>query len=312
MDPCLLLMLTLCWSTCSAVLPSHCCVYIHLHVSVAFEAGETSHCGNDTWVKSVDSLDLLLLLLFCICLPSGLWWSFIHDSKMYLIYNISYHIISMACEKTSSQHLFNCTHWVYFHTLFKTKVIIGIWTHFTSSHFQSNLNISFCFTLPLSRPEGQLCLFHYPPCLTITLPPPLPSAPSAPPQEVRLFSLSSTSIKVSWVAPPTDSRHGDIVSYSLAYQAPTGEDTERHQVSGISADFTSYVLEDLEKWVEYLVWVRAHTDVGPGPESPAARIRTKEDGMFMMSLGSGNSNPPTLTLLLSFSSSSFRCCCIVV
>ncbi|KAM9357594.1 protein tyrosine phosphatase receptor type Fa [Symphorus nematophorus] len=103
------------------------------------------------------------------------------------------------------------------------------------------------------------------------------STPSAPPQEVRLLSLSSTSIKVSWVAPPTDSRHGEIVRYSLAYQAVTGEDLERHQVSGIAADVTSYVLEDLEKWTEYLVWVRAHTDVGPGPESPAARARTKED-----------------------------------
>ncbi|XP_039985705.1 protein tyrosine phosphatase receptor type Fa isoform X4 [Xiphias gladius] len=103
------------------------------------------------------------------------------------------------------------------------------------------------------------------------------STPSAPPQEVHLLSLSSTGIKVSWVAPPTDSCHGEIVRYSLAYQALTGEDMERHQVSGIGADVTSYVLEDLEKWTEYMVWVRAHTDVGPGPESPAARIRTKED-----------------------------------
>lgn len=123
-------------------------------------------------------------------------------------------------------------------------------------------------------------VFHYPPCLTIALPPPLPSAPSAPPQEVHLLSLSSTTIKVSWVAPPTDSHHGEIVHYSLAYQALTGEDMERHQVSGIGADVTSYVLEDLEKWTEYLVWVRAHTDIGPGPESPAARIKTKEDGML--------------------------------
>ncbi|XP_075935408.1 protein tyrosine phosphatase receptor type Fa isoform X3 [Anarhichas minor] len=103
------------------------------------------------------------------------------------------------------------------------------------------------------------------------------STPSAPPQEVRLLSLSSTSIKVSWVAPPTDSRHGEIARYSLAYQALTGEDVERHQVSGIGADVTSYVLEDLQKWTEYLVWLRAHTDVGPGPESSAACSRTKED-----------------------------------
>ncbi|KAM9831674.1 protein tyrosine phosphatase receptor type Fa [Neosynchiropus ocellatus] len=103
------------------------------------------------------------------------------------------------------------------------------------------------------------------------------STPSAPPQEVRLLSLSSTSIKVSWVAPPINNQHGEIVHYSIAYQALTGEDVKRHRVSGIDADVSSYVLEDLEKWTEYLVWVRAHTNVGPGPESPTARIRTQED-----------------------------------
>ncbi|XP_038572803.1 protein tyrosine phosphatase receptor type Fa isoform X8 [Micropterus salmoides] len=103
------------------------------------------------------------------------------------------------------------------------------------------------------------------------------STPSAPPQEVHLLSLSSTSIKVSWVALPKDSHHGEIVRYSLAYQALTGDNVECHQVTGIGADVTSYVLEELEKWTEYLVWVRAHTDVGPSPESLTARIRTKED-----------------------------------
>ncbi|XP_075878029.1 receptor-type tyrosine-protein phosphatase F-like isoform X2 [Nelusetta ayraudi] len=103
------------------------------------------------------------------------------------------------------------------------------------------------------------------------------STPSAPPQEVHLVSLTSTSLQVSWVAPPADSRHGAIVQYTLSYQALAGEDTERHQVPHIGADATSYVLEGLEKWTEYQVWVRAHTDVGPGPESDPVRIRTKED-----------------------------------
>lgn len=104
------------------------------------------------------------------------------------------------------------------------------------------------------------------------------TAPSAPPQEVHLVSLSSTSLKVSWVAPPAASRHGAIVRYTVSYQALAGEDTERHEVTGIGADATSCVLEGLEKWTEYQVWVRAHTDVGPGPESAPVRMRTKEDG----------------------------------
>ncbi|KAJ8357495.1 hypothetical protein SKAU_G00202890 [Synaphobranchus kaupii] len=103
------------------------------------------------------------------------------------------------------------------------------------------------------------------------------STPSAPPQDVHLVSLSSTSIKVSWVAPPAASRHGAIAQYTVAYQAAGEENGERHEVTGIGADASGYVLEGLEKWTEYLVWVRAHTDVGPGPESPAARARTNED-----------------------------------
>ncbi|TRZ02636.1 hypothetical protein DNTS_000622 [Danionella cerebrum] len=103
------------------------------------------------------------------------------------------------------------------------------------------------------------------------------STPSAPPQEVRLISLSSTSIQVSWTAPPFASRHGNIVSYSLAYQAESGDDQERHEVQNISSQTYRYILEDLEKWTQYLVWVKAHTDVGPGPESSSMRIRTKED-----------------------------------
>lgn len=80
------------------------------------------------------------------------------------------------------------------------------------------------------------------------------------------------------MAPPAASRHGEIVRYTVSYQALAGEDTERHEVAGIGADATGCVLKDLEKWTEYQVWVRAHTDVGPGPESAAVRMRTKEDG----------------------------------
>lgn len=110
--------------------------------------------------------------------------------------------------------------------------------------------------------------------------PSFPTAPSAPPQEVHLLSLSSTSLKVSWVPPPAASRHGAIVRYTVSYQALAGEDTERHEKQDIGADATSCVLEGLEKWTEYQVWVRAHTDVGPGPESAPVRMRTKEDGRW--------------------------------
>ena len=111
---------------------------------------------------------------------------------------------------------------------------------------------------------------------------PPPTAPSAPPQDVHLVSLSSTSLKVSWVAPPAASRHGAIVRYTVSYQAMAGEDTERHEVPDIGADASSLLLEGLEKWTEYQVWVRAHTDVGPGPESAPVRMKTREDGRWRL------------------------------
>ncbi|XP_061538925.1 protein tyrosine phosphatase receptor type Fa isoform X1 [Phycodurus eques] len=105
------------------------------------------------------------------------------------------------------------------------------------------------------------------------------STPSVPPRDVRLLSLSSTSIQVSWEPPASAAgpRDAAVAGYCLAYRALGGEDAQRHQVTAIGADVHSFVLEGLEKWTEYSVWVRALTDVGPGPESPPARVRTQED-----------------------------------
>ncbi|KAK9404352.1 receptor-type tyrosine-protein phosphatase F [Crotalus adamanteus] len=103
------------------------------------------------------------------------------------------------------------------------------------------------------------------------------STPSAPPQEVACVSISSTTIRVSWVPPPAQSRNGVITQYSIAYQAVEGEDSTKHVVEGIGHEHSSWEISNLEKWREYKVWVRAHTDVGPGPESIPVSVRTDED-----------------------------------
>ncbi|XP_053928535.1 receptor-type tyrosine-protein phosphatase F isoform X11 [Cuculus canorus] len=103
------------------------------------------------------------------------------------------------------------------------------------------------------------------------------STPSAPPQEVECISTSSTTIRVSWVPPPAQSRNGVITQYSIAYQAVEGDDNTKHVVDGIGREHSSWEIKDLEKWTEYKVWVRAHTDVGPGPESIPVHVRTDED-----------------------------------
>ncbi|KAF3819924.1 hypothetical protein GH733_015433 [Mirounga leonina] len=103
------------------------------------------------------------------------------------------------------------------------------------------------------------------------------STPSAPPQKVTCVSTGSTTVRVSWVPPPAASRNGVITQYSVAYEAVDGEDRGRHVVESIGREHSSWDLVGLEKWTEYRVWVRAHTDVGPGPESSPVLVRTDED-----------------------------------
>lgn len=118
-------------------------------------------------------------------------------------------------------------------------------------------------------------------------------APSAPPQKVTCESTGSTTVRVSWVPPPADSRNGIITQYSLAYEAVDGEDRGRHVVDGISREHSSWDLVGLEKWTEYRVWVRAHTDVGPGPESSPVLVRTDEDGRQPCQVGLGKGDAPS-------------------
>nr|XP_023665142.1 receptor-type tyrosine-protein phosphatase delta isoform X7 [Paramormyrops kingsleyae] len=101
--------------------------------------------------------------------------------------------------------------------------------------------------------------------------------PSAPPQDVKCSSPSSTSILVSWRPPPVALQNGIITKYSIKYAAVEGEDTSTRQISDVPPESSQYLLENLEKWTEYRVTVSAHTDVGPGPESLPQLTRTDED-----------------------------------
>uniref|UniRef100_A0A672MD25 Receptor-type tyrosine-protein phosphatase S n=1 Tax=Sinocyclocheilus grahami TaxID=75366 RepID=A0A672MD25_SINGR len=101
--------------------------------------------------------------------------------------------------------------------------------------------------------------------------------PSAPPQEVKCTSPSSTSILVSWKPPPVELQNGIMTRYTVQYAATEGDDTSLHQVLDIPPEKYHYLLENLEKWTEYRVTVSAHTEAGEGPESLPQLIRTEED-----------------------------------
>ncbi|KAG8455154.1 hypothetical protein GDO86_001382 [Hymenochirus boettgeri] len=103
------------------------------------------------------------------------------------------------------------------------------------------------------------------------------SKPSAPPQDIRCNSQSSTSILVSWLPPPVEKRNGIITAYSIKYIGVDADDNKPHEVIGITSEKKQYLLENLEKWTQYRISMIAYTDVGPGPESSPILIRTDED-----------------------------------
>lgn len=131
--------------------------------------------------------------------------------------------------------------------------------------------------------------------------------PSGPPQEVKCYSSSSTSILVRWRPPPIESQNGIITQYTIHYAATEGEDTGTQQIHGISSQSSQYLLENLDKWTEYRVTVMAHTDVGAGPESLPQLIRTEEDGMCLLKpqLQMNFTLPPLNIQILTTATSSF-------
>uniref|UniRef100_A0A3B3VH24 Fibronectin type-III domain-containing protein n=1 Tax=Poecilia latipinna TaxID=48699 RepID=A0A3B3VH24_9TELE len=102
----------------------------------------------------------------------------------------------------------------------------------------------------------------------------------SPPQDITCTSPSSTSILVSWAPPPLEFQNGVITGYSIQYSTMEGNKTSK-RVDGIPPGSSPYLLENLEKWTEYGLTVRALTEAGEGPESLQLLVRTEEDGMFL-------------------------------
>ncbi|XP_017268854.1 receptor-type tyrosine-protein phosphatase S isoform X8 [Kryptolebias marmoratus] len=110
----------------------------------------------------------------------------------------------------------------------------------------------------------------------------LQAKPSAPPQEVKCKSTSSTSLLVSWHPPPLKSQNGDLTGYRVHYQVVgssegTSDDTEPMEEPMILSTEERVELQQLEKWTQYHITVSASTAVGQGPESEPLMCRTDED-----------------------------------
>ncbi|XP_063351145.1 receptor-type tyrosine-protein phosphatase S isoform X1 [Pelmatolapia mariae] len=110
----------------------------------------------------------------------------------------------------------------------------------------------------------------------------LQAKPSAPPQEVKCSSTSSTTLLVSWRPPPLESQNGALVGYRVRYQVVgqsegAGDNEEPLEEPMVPATEEQVLLQRLEKWTQYRVTVSASTVIGPGPESEPLVCRTDED-----------------------------------
>ncbi|KAF3835237.1 hypothetical protein F7725_027795, partial [Dissostichus mawsoni] len=110
----------------------------------------------------------------------------------------------------------------------------------------------------------------------------LQAKPSAPPQEIKCSSTSSTTLLVSWRPPPLKSQNGDMAGYRVRYQVVGtseggSEDGEPLEEPTVPATDEQVLLQRLEKWTQYRITVSAFTEIGPGPESEPLICRTDED-----------------------------------
>ncbi|CAB1314277.1 unnamed protein product, partial [Coregonus sp. 'balchen'] len=106
--------------------------------------------------------------------------------------------------------------------------------------------------------------------------------PSAPPQDVKCSSSSSTTLLVSWRPPPVESQNGALAGYLVRYQVvgasvEGGGAGEPMEEPAVLPSDGKVLLQKLEKWTQYSVTLAAFTEIGPGPESEPLLCRTDED-----------------------------------
>ncbi|XP_037949176.1 Down syndrome cell adhesion molecule-like protein Dscam2 [Teleopsis dalmanni] len=100
--------------------------------------------------------------------------------------------------------------------------------------------------------------------------------PSQPPSDTACTTLTSQTIRVSWVSPPLESANGVIKTYKVVY-APSDEwydETKRHYKKTASSDT---VLHGLKKYTNYTMQVLATTAGGDGVRSAPIHCQTEPD-----------------------------------
>nr|XP_040576477.1 Down syndrome cell adhesion molecule-like protein Dscam2 isoform X20 [Lepeophtheirus salmonis] len=101
-------------------------------------------------------------------------------------------------------------------------------------------------------------------------------APTEPPQDIDLVTLSSQSIKVTWSSPPLASAHGIIKGYKVIYgPSKVWYDPSSHATK-ISSDMQAE-LTGLQRYTNYSIQVLAFTNGGDGTKTEVFTTTTEQD-----------------------------------
>ncbi|XP_041917462.1 receptor-type tyrosine-protein phosphatase S-like isoform X2 [Alosa sapidissima] len=102
--------------------------------------------------------------------------------------------------------------------------------------------------------------------------------PSSPPRGVECSPTGSSSLRVSWRAPPEEGRSVDLEGYEILYRPlASGQEPEPQRTQRVGSDALQARLGGLRKWTRYRVSVAAFTSEGSGPQSSPLECQTDED-----------------------------------
>ena len=94
---------------------------------------------------------------------------------------------------------------------------------------------------------------------------------SAPPQNITVMVISSTSLTVLWDPPPLADQNG-VTGYQVRIN------TVGHNSNIVNVVDTSYIAVGLDEFQEYDIEVASVSPLGIGPFSTPLRAQTLEDG----------------------------------
>ena len=104
-------------------------------------------------------------------------------------------------------------------------------------------------------------------------------APSAAPESVSAYNISSTSIVVTWSRVPDNLLNGILQSYHVMLREAS--QSSRPKTIMVANSSLSVIVSSLKKFTVYSVWVAAVTVVS-GPNSAAFNVSTDEDGKLLL------------------------------